>query len=209
MYCGLEGLFLRESLPLQSMRVSYFWCKGCCQYGCLPCLSSMYAGCYPLDRGSYCFCGDQSLHWKLSGASLLCACHSLVGTGSASQLLGWKPPYLFLSCGVRQAVLEHSHWESLSIPPQELSTGKCDLWCHLSPIVRAQNIHHCWHCPQALLSHGNAGSQAGCPSGAVLTRPPAPIHWHRIRRGGALPASSTVRVRPLWRGPTPPFKGLL
>ena len=45
-------------------------------FGCLLPLSSVYAGLYHLGRrGDWC-CGDQSLHWILSGtSSLLCGYH--------------------------------------------------------------------------------------------------------------------------------------
>lgn len=66
----------------------------------------------PLRGCDWCY-DDQSLHWGLIRASsLLCACHSAVGgAGSASQMLVQKPTDLFLNCGVRWAVLEHSCWE--------------------------------------------------------------------------------------------------
>lgn len=68
----------------------------------------LYAGCYPLHRECDCFCGDQSLHWKLSRAScLVCGCHSFVGSTVCSPV-GVEAPQiiLFLSCGVSSAVLE-------------------------------------------------------------------------------------------------------
>ena len=72
----------------------------------------------------------------------------------------------------------------LSIPLQELSTEKCPLWCHLSPTMWAHKIHCCWHCPQPWLNHGNSDNWPWCPSGSMLLKPLAQIHWH-----------STVEVR--------------
>ena len=74
--------------------------------GCLPPLSSVYAGRYPLDRRCDWWC-DQSLHWILSGASsLLSGCHCPVRGRVYSLAVGVEAPrsvseLQFLICSVR------------------------------------------------------------------------------------------------------------
>ena len=67
----------------------------------------------------------------------------------------------------------------LSIPPQELFTGKYALWYRLSLSVRAHKVHCFWHCPQPCLNHGNSGNQPGFPSVTVLPKPLVQILWCR------------------------------
>ena len=141
------------------------------------------AGCYSLDRGCDWYCDDQSLHWILSRASSsLCGCQSPVWDRVCSPVVGVEAPRSIseLWCEVGGTGTLLLREELLCIPPQELSTERCTLWCHLPPVVWAHKVYCCWHCPQPHHNHGNAGNQPRCPSGAVLTKPPAQTHWHRF-----------------------------
>ena len=51
MYCGLGGLFVCGSIPMQLMWDEHFWCEGCLLYGCLLPLSLVWASHYPLEEG--------------------------------------------------------------------------------------------------------------------------------------------------------------
>ena len=66
----------------------------------------------------------------------------------------------------------------MSIPHQELSTEVRSM-VSVTPVC-ASRVHGCWHGPHLLLSHGNAGCWPGCPSSAVLVKPPAQICRHRF-----------------------------
>ena len=73
----LEGYFYMGTSLCSPLGFNIFCCE-CFQYECLPSLSSVYGGRYPLDRRFDWCCGDQSLLRILSRASSL-----LSGTGSA------------------------------------------------------------------------------------------------------------------------------
>ena len=51
-YCSLGELFTCGSILGWLVRAyGFLWCEGCFWFGCLPFLSSVYVGHYPLDRG--------------------------------------------------------------------------------------------------------------------------------------------------------------
>ena len=140
----------------------------------------MCADHYPLDRECDQCCGDHSLHWMLSKASsLLCDCHSPVWDRVCSSVVGVEAPRsgFNLQCEVRGTGTLPLGEESLSIPPQGLSTTKWTLWCHLSPIACTDKVHCGWHCLQPCLSLGNACNWPRCPLGTEFTKPLAQIHW--------------------------------
>lgn len=89
------------------------------------------------------------------GSPLLCSCHSPITGKVCFPVVGVDiPRFIFeLYCEVGRA-----GDEPLNIPPQELSTSKCALWCHLSLIVYAHKVHCCWNCSRSHLNHGNSGS---------------------------------------------------
>ena len=74
----------------------------------------------------------------MSGASsLLCGCRSPVGGGVCSLDIGVEAPRSLskLQCavgGIGALLLKE---KPLSVPPPELFTRECALWCHLSPVV--------------------------------------------------------------------------
>ena len=113
--------------------------------------------------------------------SLLCGCHSPVGGRVCSPLVGVEDPRSVseLRCEIGGTGACLVGEEPLSIPPQELSTRECALWCCLSPVVWAQKVHCCWHCPQLHLNHGNTSNRPWCPSGPVFTKPPVQIGRRR------------------------------
>ena len=122
-------------------------------------------------------------------SSLLCGCHIPVEVRVCSPVVGVETPRSVpeLQCelGGTGALLLGE--EPLSIPPQELSTGKCTLCCCPSPIVCAHKVHYYWHCPQLCLSCGNACNHPGCPSVTVLPKPPHRSadevrHWDHCSR---------------------------
>lgn len=100
------------------------------------------------------------------GSPLLCSCHSPITGKVCFPVVGVDiPRFIFeLYCEVGRA-----GDEPLNIPPQELSTSKCALWCHLSLIVYAHKVHCCWNCSRSHLNHGNSGSWPRCLSGNMLT----------------------------------------
>ena len=73
-----------------------------------------------------------------------------------------------------------------------MSIRNCSVWCCLSPIVLAYKIHCCWHCPGPSLNHTNASNQPTCPSGTVLRKPLAHVHWSQAL-GPAVVAWSHLR----------------
>ena len=160
-------------------------------YGCLPHLSSMCAGYSPLDRGCCC-CDDQSLHWLLSGdSSLLCGCHSPVGSRVSSTVVGIDASRSIseLWCEVGGTGVLLLGEEPLSIILQELPSEKCTVWCCLSPIAQIHKAHCFGHHPWLHLNCGYSNNRPGCSSGAVLTKPLEQICWCRtaeVRRGTAV-----------------------
>ena len=133
----------------------------------------MCADHYPLGRGCNLCCGDQSLHWILVGASsLLFGCHSPVRGRVCSPVVGIEAlrSGSKLQCEVGRTGGLPLLKESLSIPLQELSTRKCALCCHLSPVVCTNKIHCFWPCPWTLLSRGHTGNQPRCPKETALTK---------------------------------------
>ena len=115
----LEDYFYVEIALCSLCGFNIFWCKGCFYYGYLLPPSSVFAGHYPFDRRCDWSCGDQNLHWILSGASLLlCSCHCptvLSGVGYALffpsifhptqvflfLLVVWGPLIVFSGCSMR------------------------------------------------------------------------------------------------------------
>lgn len=83
--------------------------------------------------------------------SLFCGFHSPVRGGGCSPVVGVDTTRSIseLQCDVGRAGALPLGNEPLSIPPQELSIGKCALWCHLSPIVWAHKVCCFWHCPRS------------------------------------------------------------
>ena len=73
---------------IDSVSVVCLW-KGYSWYACQSCFSSMCAGHYLLKKRCDCYCGVQSLDQMLDGASsLLHGCHSPVGGGICSPVVG-------------------------------------------------------------------------------------------------------------------------
>ena len=113
----LEDYFYVEIALCSLCGFNIFWCKGCFYYGYLLPPSSVFAGHYPFDRRCDWFCGDQNLHWILSGASLLlCGCHCPhcpVRGGVCSVVIVEAPQIgflaVFLICSVRYVGLECFH----------------------------------------------------------------------------------------------------
>ena len=137
----------------------------------LPPLSVVYSDHYSLDRRCD-WCGDHSLHWVLSMASLLCCgCHCLCVVVSHTESLQCEVG------GIGALPLEK---KSLSIPSLELFTCECALLCHLSPTVWALRLQGWWHCSQPDFNSVYAGNWPWCLSGVIFTRPPALIHWIQV-----------------------------
>ena len=89
----------------------------------------------PLTEGLC--CGDQSLHWMLGGASsLLCGCHSPVGSRVCSPVVGVEAPRSSskLQCEVGRTGMLSLGKGSLCIFLQELSTRTCN--SVMSPATR-------------------------------------------------------------------------
>ena len=119
----------------------------------------------------------------LSGASsLFYGCQSPVGGRICSPVVGVDAPRSTseLRCEVGRSGTLPLGEELLSIPPQELSTRECTLWCCLSPVMQAHKVQFFSHCPRPCLNCGNSGNRPGCPRGTVLTKPLVHICWHRI-----------------------------
>lgn len=112
-------------------------------------------------------------------SSLLCGCQSLARSRICSPVAGADAPRSVheLQCGVGVTGALPLREESLIIPPQELSTRKHSLQCQLLPNVHAHKVHCCYTAAGTAFSCENVGT--GCPSGAVLTKSSAEIHWHR------------------------------
>ena len=70
-------------------------------------------------------------------SSLLCVCHSPVGGRVCSPLVGVEAhrSVCELWCEVAG--------ESLSIPPQAVSTENCTLWCHPPLTVQVHKDYYC------------------------------------------------------------------
>ena len=118
-------------------------------YGCLLHLSSVCAGGYPIYRG-YAWCGDQSPHLMLCGASsLLCGFIVLSEKGPASQLLE--------SVQFSHSAMSDSLWPHEShharppcpLPTPRVYSDSCPLsrWCH--PAISSCVIPFS-SCPQSL-----------------------------------------------------------
>lgn len=89
---------------------------------------------------------DWSLHWRLSRASsLLCACHSPVGGRVCSPNVGAKAHRSVSEpwCEVGSTGTLLLGDESLSIPPQVVSTEKCTVWCHPPLTVQVHKEYYC------------------------------------------------------------------
>ena len=148
-------------------------------------------GRYSLDRGCDLCCGDQSLHWMLSRASsLLCGCHSPVRGKVCSPDVRVEAPRSVseLWCEVGGTQTLPLGDEPLSIPLQELSTGKCTLWCHLSLNVQAHKVHYCLHCLQPCLTMGTQAIGPGVPQ-ALCSQS------HQCRSVGTDPLKSGIRIQ--------------
>ena len=118
-----------------------------------------------------------------AGPPLCSVCHCPVRGGVCFLVVGVE---LFLSC-VSDLRCEVGGFgalplgeKSLSIPPLEMFTCECALFCHLSPIVWAHRLHCGWHCSWPHLNHGYASNWPWCLSGIVFTRPPVLIHWSQV-----------------------------
>ena len=115
------------------------------------------------------------------GLLFVCGCHNPLRGRVCSPVVGVEAPRsvseLWYKVGGTGVLLLGE--ETLSIPLQELSTGKCTLWCRLSPIVYAHKVHCCWHCPWPCLGLANTGSHLRSPSGTLLTNPAVQICWHK------------------------------
>lgn len=126
-----------------------FFVQGCFQHEYLPPLSSMYAGCYLLDRELIgivitCTCLDieQGLHFALC---FLLPCQ---GQGFLPSCLEQTLLNLFLSCEIGRIgsfPLGEKPWPFLLL---ELFTCKCNLLCHFLPIMLAHKLHLSWKCTQ-------------------------------------------------------------
>lgn len=66
------------------------------------------------------------------GSFFLCICHSPV-RGEGSPFVGVEAPKFELQCAVGRIGMLPLGEEPLSVPPQELSRGRCALWCCQKP----------------------------------------------------------------------------
>lgn len=124
-------------------------------------------------KGGDWYCGDKTLLWVLRGASsLLCGCYLPVRSRVCYPVVGIEAPISIseLCCEVGRTGTLLLEWQPLSILLQELSTGRCTLWCCLSLVFQAHNVHFCSHCPWPCLSCGKAGSHPGYLSRAVIIK---------------------------------------
>lgn len=140
---------------------------------------SFFSVCWPLSLDMMCdCCGDQSLQCMLSEASLLCDCHSLVRGRVYPSVVGVEAlrSISVLPCEVTGTGELKWGEGPLSITLQELSTGKGSLWWWLSLILWA---HKLVLLALPFLNRGNASSQPGSLSGAVLIMSQAQISWCR------------------------------
>ena len=155
-YCDLEGVFLCGSIPVQTVWVQYFWCKGCFWYGCQPRFSSECAGHYPLDRGcDWCY-GFQSLNWMLVGGLLFA--HSPVEGRVCVPAVGVE----LLRVGFYKAPLPLSAW----FVPKEVSGSKWGPCGHSKPICcPCRNL---WFCLEAA---------QGCIPFSVVFSPDLVLGW--------------------------------
>ena len=99
----------------------------------------------------------------LSGASsLLCGCHSPVGSSVYPLVVGVETlrSVSDVWCEIGGIGALPLREEPLSVPLPELSTVKCAPWCHLKPIVKAHKVYCWWH---ALGPTSTLGMQAVVP----------------------------------------------
>lgn len=144
--------------------------------------------------------------------SSLCGCHISVGGMVFFPVVGVETPKSFpkLQCEVNGTGVLLLAEETLGIPPQELTSRRYTLWCHLSLIVCDHKLHYFWNFPQPCLSCGNACNYPRSPSGTVFTKPPVQIFWHwfaEIRHWdccGLNPVPTVVSLLyPLWEQSQP------